>query len=252
MIDINVWYGNWPFQSVKGKSLNRLHEHLDACGIQYALTSHMGAIWDPDVGIHNRSLIEECKNIKGIIPIPIVNPAWPVPFNMYHREVDLVGVRICPSFHGYTLDNPGVGLLAEYLIEQDLVLFIQMRMEDERMQHPEAQVQGVSVDTVLQLHTQYPSLKLICLNAYLPEVRLIARKTNRIGFDTAFCEWLFTMECLLEELPPEQLYLGTHSPFFYSQAGILKVTASRISDPMKKQVTTLNAAKLMGLPIIDS
>jgi len=246
MIDINVSYGTWPFHSAGFQRIGDLEEHLTTCGISTALVSHIGAVWNPDVDGYNQALIRECSNIPGLVPIPVINPAWPLPLNKTHDSENSPGVRVYPSYHGYSLNDPVMDALVDYVLARDLVLFIQMRLEDERMQHPLARVKAVSVGDILAFHTRFPHLQIVCLNAYLPEVRQIAEQSNRIGFDTAFCEWLFTMECMLEVLPPENIYLGTHSPFLYTQAGILKVTQSRIAGPTIKQITTGNAARLLA------
>ena len=245
MIDINVSYGNWPFHQVGWKSLEELEHHLESCGIQQALVSHVGAVWDPDVEPYNETLIKDTTRLGRVTPIPIVNPAWPAPYDWYKRVSQLVGVRIVPSFHGYRLDDEVIDPLAHYLIEQELVLFIQMRMEDERMQHPLARVDGVPIEEVLSLHARFPALRMICLNAYLPEVRRVALHSRNIGFDTAFCEWHLTIECMLEVLPKEHIYLGTHTPFLYTEAGILKISGSRVEESIKEQLMYGNAARLL-------
>ncbi|MBX2818787.1 MAG: amidohydrolase family protein [Rhodothermaceae bacterium] len=246
MIDINVSYGTWPFHSTGFQHLSELEDHLKTCGINTALVSHIGAVWNPDVDGYNQAVINACSDRPGLIPIPILNPAWPAPFNDYHKSEAFPGVRLYPSYHGYLLNDPVMDTLVEYVLERGLVLFIQMRLEDERMQHPLARVEAVDIEDILALHVRFPRLQIVCLNAYLPEVRRIAAQSNRIGFDTAFCEWFFTMECMLDVLPPENIYLGTHSPFLYTQAGILKVTQSRVADPIKAQITTGNAVRLLG------
>ena len=246
MIDINVSYGTWPFHSTGFQGIDKLEEHLETCGINIGLVSHVGAVWNPDVEGYNETLIRDCSDKSGLIPIPVFNPAWPAPLNTYYDSANSPGVRIYPSYHGYSLIDPEMDALVDYLLSRDLVLFIQMRLEDERMQHPLARVEAVSVEDILAFHTRFPRLQIVCLNAYLPEVRQIAEQSSRIGFDTSFCEWLFTMEGMLEVLPPENIYLGTHSPFLYTQAGILKVTQSRVADQIKEQITTKNAARLLA------
>lgn len=252
MIDLNVSYGNWPFVQNSCKSLLELEDHLFSCGVEQALVSHLGAVWDPDVESYNRALINEAAGRQGIVPIPIVNPSWPTPFDWYSDECDLVGVRVLPSFHGYSLGDGVMEPLARYLASRGRVLFVQMRLEDERMQHPSARVKGVLPEEILRLHTRFPSLKVICLNAYLPEVCLISKQTQQIGFDTSFCEWLFTIERMLEVLPPTQIYLGTHTPLLYTRAGILKTSEARIAQPIKNQILCKNAASLFKRSSTDS
>ena len=246
MIDINVSYGKWPFQPVGFESMEQLDKHLASHGIKHAFTTHMGALWNPDVDLFNLELLRESKGNKRIIPIPTINPAWPASFQWPDEERSLVGVRMCPSFHGYRLKDERVHEVVEHLITENIVLFIHMRVEDERMQHPKARVDGVEVGDILHLHDQFPKLKLVCLNAYLPEIRIIASQTSYIGFDTAFSEWMYTMECILDLLPPERIYLGTHTPFLYTQANLLKVTASRISEPLKTRIASINASHLLA------
>ena len=237
LIDINVSYGNWPFQHWESLPLQDLADHLQREGIKKAYVSHLGGVFNPDADPFNRELLAEAKQLPIVTPVPVVNPLWPAWKGQLSAYGQVEGVKIYPAYHGYSLTSPVMDPLMAYVIQHDIQLLIQMRVEDERMQHHALQVAGVPVDEVIQLHRRYPEMAFICLNTYLPEAERLGRETTSVGVDTSFCEWLFTMERLTVAMPAERIFFGSHTPFLYTKAGIMKVTHSRLSDTEKKRWT---------------
>ena len=248
MIDINVSYGPWPFQQFPHRNLEHLAAHQASHGVGCSLVSHLGAVWHPDPDPYNMAIIQAASSLDSVKPVAVINPLWPVwqaQCDHYIRR-GVAGLKLYPAYHGYKLSDKAVGPFLTYVHQLQVPLFIQIRIEDERMQHPASQITSVPVKDVVFMDAEYPDMVLVCLNAYLPEVRAIANQTTHVGFDTSFCEWLFTMEHLLDVLPPERIYLGTHTPFLYTKACIAKVMKSRVRDAVKHQVVHLNAGQLMG------
>ena len=248
LIDINVSYGAWPFQRFRHTTLTELRGLLRAEGIETAFVSHLGGVFHPDPDPFNLELIEQSGRVDGVVPIPVINPAfpgWQERLESYRTMIDVRAVKLHPNYHRYRLDSEETGALVEYLGEADIPIFLQMRMEDERMRYAGLDVVGLSVDDVVSFHTSNPDVSLVCLNAYLPEARRIGREAPGVYVDTAFAEWMFTMELLLEDLSSERILLGTHSPFLYTRAGVDKLLKAPIEETLKKRIAFDNAEALL-------
>ena len=247
LIDINVSYGAWPFQRFRHTTLAELSGLLRAEGIEQAFVSHVGGVFHPDPDPYNLELIEEASRLDGIVPVPVINPAfpgWRQRLDNYLSLIELRAVKLHPNYHRYRLDSEEVASLVRYLCEIDIPLFLQMRMEDERMRYAGLDVVGLSVDDIVAFHNRHPDLLLVCLNAYLPEARRIGREAQGVFVDTAFTEWMFTMELMLEDLPPERILFGSHAPFLYIKAGADKLVKAPIEAGIKQQIGHRNAQRL--------
>lgn len=244
LTDINVSYGTWPFQRFPFENLRALADHLETEEIGRALVSHLGGVFYPDPDPFNRELIEESKGLDVIHPIPVINPAypgWQSHLDAYRGVLDLKAIKIHPSFHNYHCCDKLVEPIAAYLIEHKIPLLVQMRMEDERMQYFALNIKGVPVDDIIALEHRFPALKIICLNAYLPEARRIGKETQNVCVDTAFAEWQYTMDLMLEDLSPERILFGSHTPFLYTQASTMKLLKAPIAETVKHQIGIANA-----------
>lgn len=246
LIDINVSYGHWPFQALRRRSLAELGTHLRSEGIVQAFVAHLATVFLPDPEPSNLALIEEAANVRGIHPVPVVNPAlpgWQQHLDDCRRRAELKAIKIYPTFHNYRLTSDLMSPLVAYVRNHNLRLLVSMRLEDERMRFFALDVLGLPLDDVVAFHKQYSDVPFVCLNAYLPEARRIGRETKLVGVDTSFTEWFFTMEELLKDVAPERLFFGSHSPFLYAKAGVMKLTQSRLDDESKTLIGAANAAR---------
>lgn len=251
LTDINVSYGAWPFQRFPFKSLRALADHLEAGEIGRALVSHLGGVFYPDPDPFNREIIEAAEALEVIDPVPVINPAypgWQSCLDAYCSSINVKAVKIHPSFHNYRCCDELVEPMAAYLIAHKIPLLVQIRMEDERMQYFALNIQGVPVEDIISLEQRFPDLKIICLNAYLPEARRIGKETNNVCVDTAFAEWQYTMDLLLEDLRPDRIFFGSHTPFLYTQAGTMKLLKAPIAETVKHQIGTANADQIFPPP----
>ena len=247
LTDLNVSYGTWPFQRFRQRNLVELMDHLHGEGIERAFVSHLGGVFHPDPDPFNQELFDEAKELESVVPVPVVNPTfpgWQKCLDAYRETANLKAVKVHPNFHQYELDSEVMAPLAAYLIDNQIPLLVQMRLEDERMRYAALDVQGVRVDDVIAFHIAYPELHVICLNAYLPEARRIGQEAPGVGVDTAFAEWLFTMELLLEDVTPERIFFGSHSPFLYTRASVDKLGLSTVDEALKRQIGKQNAERM--------
>lgn len=250
LIDVNVSFGTWPFQSFSIKTVADLRTHLNGNGIRHALTSHLGGVFNPDPATFNLSLIDQAETDGTIRPVPVVNPVFPG----WQRHLDecrsratIRAIKIYPTFHNYRLvDAEFVQPLVEYIRQHDLTLLIAMRLEDERNRYFALNIVGLPVDDVVAFNQTYQNIRVICLNAYLPEIRRIGKDTNGVGIDTSFAEWFLAMEETVAAISPSLVYFGSHTPFLYTKANVLKLKQSGVAPDVKAGVGSGNAAALLG------
>ncbi len=258
LIDINVSYGTWPFQRFPLQSIADLASHLSDQGIREAFVSHLGGVFDPDAGPFNLELIDSIARLQDndreqsgttMHPVPVVNPVfpgWKDHLDACRSQANVRAVKIYPSFHNYSLsESEFVPPFVEYLRRNGLQLLVAMRLEDERTRYHGLSVVGVPVEDVISFRAQIPGFKFVCLNAYLPEAKRIGSEAPDVGVDISFVDWMFALEDLRKHVALDSIFFGSHSPFLYTGANILKLAQSRLSADEKQRIGALNAAAFL-------
>lgn len=250
-IDVNVSTGLWPFQRFNLSSLDRLQKHLSEKEVASALVSHLGTVFHPDPRPFNEELFAESAGLTAIRPVPVVNPTfpgWEVEMEDYHREHAPPTFKLLPSHHLYALNSGQADPFAERLLEWKLPLLLHLRLEDERGQYRGLNLTGVPTAEIVALHRRFPDLSIVCLNAYLPEAIEIAGKTGeQVTFDIAFAEHGNTVDFLTALIAPERLLMGSHTPFLYTDAALLKVRHSTRDEAVKDKIAGANAQRIFNL-----
>ncbi len=250
-IDVNVSSGLWPFQRFTVSSLNGLQQHLSERQIETALVSHLGAVFHADPRPFNEELFADSAGLSAIRPVPVINPGlpgWEREMECFHREQALPAVKLLPSYHLYSLESGEMARLAGRLLEWKLPLLLHLRLEDERGQYRGLNITGVPSSELIGLHQRFPDLAIVCLNAYLPEAIGIAAETGQnVSFDIAFTEHGNTVDFLTEVIPPERLLLGSHTPFLYTNAALMKVRHCTRDEGIKRRIACGNARRIFNL-----
>lgn len=249
MIDLNVHTGYWPFQRFPFDGLKKLGDHLLAEGVERGFVSHLGCVFYPDPDVYNRDLLKAARRVDSLDAVPVINPhlnGWRSNLDRY-CDGGVRAVKIIPSFHNYRLYSRPVFELIEALQAAGLRLLVQMRFEDERDRYFALNVYGPKVDQIVRLADRFGEYEFVLLNAYLPEAREIGRRTSNVIVDTAFAEWLFTMELMLEDVPAERVVFGSHTPILITKASVMKLTESTLDKSLIRQIGTHNAKRLLGL-----
>lgn len=250
-IDVNVSSGLWPFQRFTIPTLKSLQAHLSEREICTALVSHLGTVFHPDPQPFNEELFAESAGLPSIRPVPVINPAlpgWERELDFFLREHAPPAVKVLPSHHLYPLESAEVDQLAGRLLEAEVPLLLHLRLEDERGQYRGLNITGVPTAQIVGLHRRFPDLSLVCLNAYLPEAISIAGETaETVSFDIAFTEHGNTVDFLTEVIAPERLLFGSHTPFLYTEAALLKVRHSTRDASIKRRIACGNAERIFRL-----
>lgn len=244
MIDVNVYYGNWPFQDFGVKSIAAMEKHLSGNGITKALIYSADAVFAADPATADEKLAHKLKNRKNFMHVPTVNP-------LYKNWMEIVkkspvkAVIVYPNYHKYSLLSTDNCELAEFLSQENILYTVSMRIDDERSHHPACIVPGVKTQEVLEFAERFPELKILCLGAYYGEFETLLNSSKNIFLDTSFAETDCTMKKLSESFPPERILFGSHAPFFYTAANVNKLKYAEISSSVHEKIAGENAINLI-------
>jgi len=252
LIDVSTAVGPWPFLDLKGTEPEDLSMEILKKEIDAALVSPNEAVCHKNPHMFNQKHIDRLKPFPNLIPVPVINPLlkdMEDQLKSVHKK-GVPAVKIYPNYHGYNPDCEEVVKMINICAEYDLTLMIQTRVMDERGHHPVMLVRDVEMEGILDVIEKGKNVPVvICARNYIYTEEKINRIIERpqTYVETSFMELALNHISTLNQVRCnlnynyDRLLFGTHYPFFYMQANIVKLDA--LEDDAYKQVTELNALK---------
>lgn len=237
MFDVNILYGNWPFDYLRKDTPKAYIACLKSLNINGGLIASLESVFQRDLDKCNEIHFQRFRNLDSrFIPVMTVNPVyrnWREQLDHYSAKV----IKLHPNYHGYELNGAAANPLFEYCDGKNIIPLVAMRMEDERSHVPSCRVPGVPAEAVIEQAKRHPSLKIICLSTYFREAVALVKETENVCVEHSFIERFQTLKTLLETCPPERVLFGTHTPLFYPEANIAKITHSGLPTEILKKIT---------------
>ena len=247
--DINVSFGRWPFQKFPYNNLNGLDNKLSGEGISKALVSSLDAVLYPDPDWGNTSLLPRLASFSNLLPVGVINPSlsnWRESLERcLHWGAE--AVKIFPNYHNYSLSLPAMEKFMDDLAGRKVPLMVQMRLEDERNQHPLFKIAGVNPGEIIKFAGHFPEIPVLALCPYFKEAIDLVCNSSNIHVDISFTETLNTVSALFEEIPAARILFGSHTPLLYTRSSVMKIKAPDIPQKDFKAITYGNAQALMNL-----
>ncbi|MBI2297683.1 MAG: hypothetical protein HYU66_01805 [Armatimonadetes bacterium] len=247
ILDAGAWLGRWPFGEVEPDSAQELMAHQAARGIHLSCVAALDAPFHDDPQPANERLFRELREHPTLEPVAVLNPAlatWPRAFAEC-RERGVRQLRLTPNYHRYGLADPGCEKLLDAAARRGLRVAVQLRLEDERRQHPLMPVPAVPVEAVLELARRRAGERFVVLGAYRHEaVDLAAAPNLLVGI--ANVESLNTLQSLLADVPAAQVVFDTQVPLLCVRAAMVKVEIADLPAQAKAAVWGGNLAEWLG------
>jgi len=262
IIDSNVHLFEWPFRKLKFDRAEALIAKLRRHRITQAWAGSFEAVFHKQLDAANRRLAEECRTSGAglLLPIGTVNPAWPdweEDLRRCHEQHGIRGLRLYPTYHGYTLDHPEFTRLLGETAKRGMLVQVALRLEDERVHHPAIDIPPVNAAPLLDALKKVPSARVQLINSAGPllgnNVSALVRDT-RVAFDIAATEGNGGVGRLIAgtnpsyrgAIPADRLLFGSHAPFFPCESALMKLFESPLSLEQLEQLMRANARRLIG------
>lgn len=239
LIDTNVYLSHWVVRRSWAETPARLVEKLRHHGVTSAWTASFDGVLHTDIAGVNSRLAETCAREGGGIlrAFGTVNPTlpdWEDDLRRCHEVHRMPGIRLFPNYHGYSLDDPRFARLLEICAQRELLVQISLLLEDERSHNPVLSVPQVQPAPLADLLPKIPRARVMLLNAagrvLVANSPLVTRLVaNRVSFDLATLEGIAGIEGVFQRTPDARLAFGSHSPYFYFEAALLKLQESALS-----------------------
>ncbi|WP_164100802.1 amidohydrolase family protein [Candidatus Laterigemmans baculatus] len=225
---------------------------LQSLGIKQAWAGSYEGVLHRDLGGVNERLVKACREAPQgmLVPMGTVNPAlpgWEDDLRKCHGSHAMPGVRLYPSYHGYTLDDSRFISLLASATKRGLLVQIVVALEDRRTQHPLLQVPDVNLEPLPRILASFEDAKVMLLN-YRPAGTLAAQlaKTPQIVFDTARVEGADGIARLMRTASPQRVLHGSHAPFLVMESSLIKFDESELDREQIGSLLSENAVRLLA------
>jgi predicted TIM-barrel fold metal-dependent hydrolase len=240
LIDCNIHLGPHPHRSLPEID----NDYLAARGVDEAWAGSFEALLHRDLAQVNARLARRCAATPRLRPAGCVNPVLPAWEDDLKRCAEVHGMRILrlyPNHHGYTLTDASFTRLLEAATEQKMLVQIVAQLEDQRTQTPLMQLPPVDLKPLAGILKPRPEARVMVLNANAAMINTALRGCPGAWLDIAMIEGVGGVENLLDLWPPDKLCFGSHAPFFYWEAAVLKLQESVLDEAVLQAVRRGNA-----------
>jgi predicted TIM-barrel fold metal-dependent hydrolase len=256
IVDVNVSFSRWPTRRIVEDEPQILVSKLKANGIVEAWVGSFDGLLHRDLSAVNARLDRDCKeqDSEFLRPFGSINPMlpdWQEDLHRCHRQHRMLGIRVHPNYHGYSLDHPEFVKLVSQATDQKQIVAIAIQMEDERVMHPMLRVRPVDLAPLHDVVLNHPKSRFLLLNAgrfAKSDHGLKLLRSGQVYSDISMLEGLGGLESLLTAVPLERIVFGSHAPYHTLAAAILKVQEASLDAFRSKAVLFENARRLRADP----
>jgi predicted TIM-barrel fold metal-dependent hydrolase len=252
LIDTNVYLSHWPMRHSWAATPALLVERLRRHGVSSAWVGSFDGVLHTDIEGANARLAATCAREPGGVlrAFGTINPTfpdWEEDLRRCQEVHRMAGVRLFPNYHGYLLDDRRFVSLIELAARRGLLVQIALTIEDDRSQSPVLTAAPVQSAPLADLVPKIPGARVMLLNGgsrvFGTGQPLLQRLTAAgVWFEIATLEGVAGIESLLQRAPGIRLAFGSHAPYFYFEAALLKLQESVLSSEQLTAVCFGNAA----------
>lgn len=239
LIDTNVSLGDWPTRrSWVGRPAD-LVAKFRRHGVTSAWTASFEGVLHTDIAGANARLAAACAREGGgiLVPFGTVNPTfpdWEDDLRRCRETHRMPGVRLYPNYHGYALDDARFVRLLELATRLGVLVQVTLTMEDDRSQNPVLTAPPVQPAPLADVLEKVRGARVMLLNGtsrlYGGAIPLVQRLTRSAAwFEIATLEGVAGIDGLLQKVPDLRLCFGSHTPYFYFEAALLKLQESDLT-----------------------
>lgn len=260
ILDCHAHVGHYPWRSLRHNTGAGLLELMDGEGIDCAAVSSINALFYRNCQDANEELASEVEGRRErLLPLATLNPAYPrceVDFERCFGQLAMRGLHLCPTYHGYELDEPRSLELIGRAAARGLPVFVQVRIEDPRKQHRLLQVGDVPVEQMASAARKLPQANFVFLDIGTEIetlMSLLEPGVRNVYVDLCrfevFSYWRQSLGWLVELLGADHVLFGTGMPFDVPRISKVKLEALELSVQDLARIGGANLAGLLGVPM---
>jgi len=260
LIDINAYIGHWPFKQLKYNTCDALLQRMNQFGVDISVISNLNGIFYKNMQRANDELHDEIKSNRRFrnrfLPFAVINPiyaGWKDDLTKCIEKFGMVGIRLYPNYHDYTLNDPKCIELVKIARDRGLPVALSLRMVDSRQRSWMDIEHEWELKDIIPLIKEVPDARYIILNVAnstkLTEEEIALIRSTNIVVDTSG-RALTNLGEMLEKFGKEKFSFGTHSPILDYLTGLLRIEALRkeeANEGIKDMLKSGNTINILGI-----
>jgi predicted TIM-barrel fold metal-dependent hydrolase len=260
LLDINAYFGHWPFQQLKYNTCAGLLERMNRFGVNVSVVSNLNGIFYKNTQSANEELHDEINSDKRfrnrLIPFAVINPiyaGWKDDLEICIDKMGMKGIRLHPLYHDYELTDPHCIELVKIARDRNVPVALSLRMVDSRPRSWMDIQKEWTLKDIIPIVQSVPDVKYIIVNVANStdlnddENKLIKKST--IIFDTSG-RAISNLGELLTKFGEDKFAFGTHSPILDYLSGLLRIESLReteADEATKELLRSGNAKRMLGI-----
>lgn len=257
IVDVNAYLGHFAFRRLRHNTADSLLALMDSKRIDKAVVSSASAITYRNAQAGNEEVVEETRAHRDrLIPLAVINPfyaGWQDDLKICHEDFGMVGLRLYPKWHNYSLSSPCCRELIAAATERRMALSIPIRVEDNRERSWLLNIPDIPLEEIVELVKAHPKASFLLLNGLGYTGCPLGRKDN--GLPSNYAIELSRLSALLANeigqlianLGAERLMFGTGMPFNYPDPAMVKMEVLDASEADKEKIRWHNATQWLRL-----
>jgi polyphosphate kinase len=160
------------------------------------------------------------------------------------------GIRLHPSYHGYSLDDERFSRLLEMAAERDLIVHLVTWLDDESHAYLKPLIQPVILGPLVKSVASLNGLRLVVANAIRTtsdvSVSALAR-LPQIFFDFARLDSAVEFSDVMRLIPTERIVFGSCSPLMKLDVTISRLKQSKLTEDQQRAIRSESVRSLMAV-----
>jgi len=260
LIDINAYVGHWPYKQLKYNTCDTLLQRMNQFGVDISVISNLNGIFYKNTQGANEELHDEIKSNRQfrnrLLSFAVINPIYAGWKNDLATCVDtfgMMGIRLYPKYHDYTLTDPNCIELVKMARDRGLSVALSLRMVDSRQRSWMDIENEWELKDIIPLIREVPDARYIILNVAnstkLTNEEVTDIRSANVVLDTSG-RALTNLGEMLEKFGKEKFAFGTHSPILDYLTGLLRIESLRAEEAnehTKDLLKSGNAKVILGI-----
>jgi predicted TIM-barrel fold metal-dependent hydrolase len=247
VVDVALWFGQYPFRGIPDSSVESLEARLAALNVERGVVAPLeGIFWENNLDAYDR-LADEISGGETLDVWPVLRPGALHGVGKLLDRYKPRGLRLLPSYHDYRLSDPAAAEIFAIARERGMVVQVFQRIADERW-HYMLKVPGVDPTDLEYLTAVCPDQPVILSGlSSIPAFSARLRQLPGLYADLSRVRGpQFAVEQLCRSCPVEKLLFGSLWPIQIIEATLWQVTAAKIGEGERAAILHGNARKLLA------
>jgi uncharacterized protein len=256
LIDTHAYIGHWPHARLPDDEPTDFIAMLRRNNVSQAWTGSFDGLFHKDIGAVNQRLADFCTQQENNLHIPFgtVNPTlpdWEEDIRRCHEQFHMPGIRLHPTYHGYTLDDPRFARLLEVASGRGIVVQLVAWLDDARHKWLTPAVAQVNLKPLTNVIVKLPNLRLVIAGGVRntdEAVRNLAR-SQQISFDFARIANGNSLTTFVDSASADRIVFGSGAPLHSIESARSTLQNAKLNKGHRNAIASRTAARLVGAPL---